>query len=93
MEKIKPLHRTFASMVLITLMVGFSGCEILDRPEDTTSVMQSKSTSVAYHQRSGKTEPEQSGDQKKLQVAQKEDDTSLRRDPFPDWGPVVFPLW
>jgi hypothetical protein len=92
MEKTKPLHRTFANMVLITLMVGFSGCEILDRPEATTSVTQSKSTSVAYHQRSGKTEAEQSGDQSKLQVAQKGDDTSLSRDPFPGWGPVNF-LW
>ena len=91
MENTKSLHRTFASTVLIALMAGFSGCVFLDRPEDTASVTQSKSIQVAYHQRSRETKPEQSDNQRKLAVAQKGDDTPLKRDPFPGWGPVNMP--
>jgi hypothetical protein len=92
MEKIKPQHPSFAGMALITVIVGLSGCEFLQRPEDTASAMPSTSTQVSYHQQSKQLPPQQSSDRRKLEVAQKDEDTSLRRDPHPGWGPVNF-LW
>lgn len=92
MEKTKPLHRTFGSMVLIALVAGLSDYVLLDRPEDTASTTQSKSIHVAYQKQSRQTELEKSGEQRKLKVAQNGDDTSLRRDPNPGWQPVNF-LW
>jgi hypothetical protein len=89
--KKKWLHLPFAAVGLITVMPGFTGCAFLNPPVDTATVTVSASPQhVSYHQASIQSGAQQPDDQSKLGVAQTNEDTSLRRDPHPGWGPVNF---
>ena len=91
MKRNKWLHLTFASVGLITVMIGFLGCAFLDSPQDTSSVMSSTPTRhVSYQEASNQRRAQSPNNQSELGVAQTNEDTSLQRDPHPGWGPVNF---
>jgi hypothetical protein len=91
MKTNKGLRLACSHCGLIAVMIIFPGCVFLDSPADTALMAPSASKQrVSYHQQSKQPETQTGIGQNQLELTEPNEETSLKRDPHPDWGPLNF---